>query len=342
MSNHFNFQENQNLKINEELIQKPDFSKKECDIISNQNYQTQNSSKNLENEIKNIGNLMIFNLEDKSNIILDNKTNTFENKYSQKKKKNQIKKNNKLNKPKRKKGDRYKELDNIRNNIKNRSFNFIISFFNIILNKILEKKEEKNEFLYINSKYKRIITQEKLSIQMNKTIEDFLQLDILDKYKNYEQNHNQILYNKIKEKIEKKYEYLFKMKLLDFYEKFFLNLNKEKIELEFGPIKKYYPLKDILPELRIKKGEEYAIKYEKTAKQLLQFANYKNINNRRYHKNYEGCCLETKIEEKKISESEEENCGLNEEKECSEIYFISKIEEEDNFKIIFNNELNEK
>ena len=87
MSNHFNFQENQNLKINEELIQKPDFSKKECDIISNQNYQTQNSSKNLENEIKNIGNLMIFNLEDKSNIILDNKTNTFENKYSQKKRK---------------------------------------------------------------------------------------------------------------------------------------------------------------------------------------------------------------------------------------------------------------
>ena len=162
-------------------------------------------------------------------------SNTIGRKRTKNKSKNKL-----VKKPKRKKGSRHKELDNIRNHIKIKLFDFIIDFFNVIMVKMCLVTNGK-KFLRINSEDKTQITKVKLNQQLKLLMKDILKLKILKRYKNYKRSNNKDLYEIIENQIDEKYLYLFNMRLYEFYDKFFLIEDINELYNEFGYYNEKFP-----------------------------------------------------------------------------------------------------
>lgn len=292
------------------------------------------TTNNTINDIKNTENEIIFNPQTNNSSVcsIENKNKNgliFQSHFIEKKRNRKKLKKPSIKKKKRKKGTRSNELDDIRNNIKNKLFDFIIDFFNVIVEKMNLFKHE--EFLKINSVYKKEITKKKLNTQMNTSMKEILQFNILDKYKKYNHSHNKNLYFDIKNQIDVKYKYLFDMPLYEFYDKFFLIEDLNELNDKFGYINKKYPLKNIIPQLK-KKDQIYKERYKDTAHQLLNFA---NINIR---KNNENNFEKINLLKNNHYDNNVENQNIDDSNSISSIYEIP-LNLDSNFNFLFNKEM---
>ena len=218
----------------------------------------------------------IYFVENKNKNSLIFQSHTIGRKRTKNKSKNKL-----FKKPKRKKGSRHNELDNIRSNIKNKLFNFIIDFFNVIIVKMCLVTNG-NKFLRINSEDKKQITKAQLNKQLKLLMKDILKLKISKDYKNFKRSNNKDLYDIIENQIDEKYQYLFDMRLYEFYEKFFLIEDINELNKEFGYFNEKFPLKNVILHLR-RNEEKYKNRYKDTAYKLLSFANINiSLNNKNH------------------------------------------------------------
>ena len=188
------------------------------------------------------------------------------------------KKKNEKNKRKyhRKRNHNDLHLDNIRSNIKNKFFNFIIEFFNGLIISLIG--QDTITFKKINYKDKNRITKIELYHQFNMTMKEILELDIQSNYTNFPKDHNKNLICKLLNIINENYSYyisIFNMKLYDFYEKIFVNGNRLELEKEFNLSKNAFLLNETI--LNLRKNDKYKGLFKKTALNLLEFSQIKNV-----------------------------------------------------------------
>ena len=120
--------------------------------------------------------------------------------------------------------------DNIRRKIKCHFHNFIINFFN---NLIKEKKKGNIKFKKIKYSYALNDTIKFNKILLLSKISDFFKLEISNKYKKYQKNENELVYEKLINRFDNESQKLFDLTYMEFYEKFYLNEtfnNKSKLK----------------------------------------------------------------------------------------------------------------
>ena len=110
--------------------------------------------------------------------------------------------------------------DNIRRKIKCHFHNFIINYFN---NLIKIKKKGNLKFKKIKYSYALDDTMKFNKILLLNKISDFFKLDISNKYKNYQKNENELVYEKLIKRFDKDVLQLFDLTYMEFYEKYYLN-----------------------------------------------------------------------------------------------------------------------
>ena len=110
--------------------------------------------------------------------------------------------------------------DNIRRKIKCHFHNFIIDYFN---NLIKIKKKGNLKFKKIKYSYALDDTMKFNKILLLSKISDFFKLDISNKYKNYQKNENELVYEKLIKRFDKDVLQLFDLTYMEFYEKYYLN-----------------------------------------------------------------------------------------------------------------------
>ena len=110
--------------------------------------------------------------------------------------------------------------DNIRRKIKCHFHNFIINYFN---NLIKIKKKGNLKFKKIKYSYALDDTMKFNKILLLSKISDFFKLDISNKYKNYQKNENELVYEKLIKRFDKDVLQLFDLTYMEFYEKYYLN-----------------------------------------------------------------------------------------------------------------------
>ena len=122
-------------------------------------------------------------------------------------------------------------LDNVKIKLFSHFCNYIINFTNDYIKKIFGY--QKRKLRKIQYCIKKNIFRDSIFKLMNKTIEDFCNLDISYKYKT-ETDQNSVNFQIIKEYLDQEF---IKIKLLDFYKSFYLEQNpirEEKIKNDYG------------------------------------------------------------------------------------------------------------
>ena len=110
------------------------------------------------------------------------------------------------------------------------------------------------------------------------TMKEILELDIQSNYTNFPKDHNKNLISKLLNIINENYSYyisIFNMKLYDFYEKIFVNGNRLELEKEFNLSKNAFLLNETI--LNLRKNDKYKGLFKKTALNLLEFSQIKNV-----------------------------------------------------------------
>ena len=189
------------------------------------------SHKNNEN-LPNIYDLMTATLTYKIDKKIPENLNNLDNNNKLKNQINFIEKNNKTKYKKKgrkkSKKEEYKIYnihsrendDNIRRKIKCHFHNFIINYFN---NLIKIKKKGNLKFKKIKYSYALNDTMKFNKILLLNKISDFFKLDISNKYKNYQKNENELVYEKLIKRFDNEVRQLFDLTYMEFYEKYYLN-----------------------------------------------------------------------------------------------------------------------
>ena len=156
--------------------------------------------------------------------------------------------------------------DNIRRKIKCHFHNFIISYFN---NLIKEKKKGNLKFKKIKYSYALNDTMKFNKTLLFSKISDFFKLEISSKYKNYQKNENELVYEKLIKRFDNEVRQLFDLTYMEFYEKYYLNEafnNNSKL-------KNFYSL---FKNERNKESDENKIRYSNLLKLIAEqrFINY--------------------------------------------------------------------
>ena len=155
--------------------------------------------------------------------------------------------------------------DNIRRKIKCHFHNFIISYFN---NLIKEKKKGNLKFKKIKYSYALNDTMKFNKTLLLSKISDFFKLEISSKYKNYQKNENELVYEKLIKRFDNEVRQLFDLTYMEFYEKYYLNeaFNNSKL-------KNFYSL---FENERNKESDENKIRYSNLLKLIAEqrFINY--------------------------------------------------------------------
>jgi hypothetical protein len=156
--------------------------------------------------------------------------------------------------------------DNIRRKIKCHFHNFIINFFN---NLIKEKKKGNIKFKKIKYSYALNDTIKFNKILLLSKISDFFKLEISNKYKKYQKNENELVYEKLIKRFDKDVLQLFNLTYMEFYEKYYLNEafnNNSKLKNFYSLFKKE----------RNKESDENKIRYSNLLKLIAEqrFINY--------------------------------------------------------------------
>ncbi len=156
--------------------------------------------------------------------------------------------------------------DNIRRKIKCHFHNFIINYFN---NLIKEKKKGNLKFKKIKYSYALNDTMKFNKILLLSKISDFFKLEISSKYKNYQKNENELVYEKLIKRFDNEVRQLFDLTYIEFYEKYYLN---EAFNNNSKP-KNFYSL---FKNERNKESDENKIRYSNLLKLIAEqrFINY--------------------------------------------------------------------
>jgi hypothetical protein len=246
--NIFSHKNNENL-FNINNILTADITNKEQNI---ENSNDLNNNNQFNNQV---------NLVDKDNNLI-----IYEKRGRKKKSKNESKnskiilKEHKINNLHSKEND-----DNIRRKIKCHFHNFIISYFN---NLIKEKKKGNLKFKKIKYSYALNDTMKFNKTLLFSKISDFFKLEISSKYKNYQKNENELVYEKLIKRFDNEVRQLFDLTYMEFYEKYYLNeaFNNSKL-------KNFYSL---FKNERNKESDENKIRYSNLLKLIAEqrFINY--------------------------------------------------------------------
>jgi len=126
--------------------------------------------------------------------------------------------------------------DNIRRKIKCHFHNFIINYFNHLI-----KIKKKGNLRFKKIKYSYSLND---SIKFNqdllqKKISEFFKLDISIKYKNYQKNENELVYEKLIKRFDNDVLKLFDLTYIQFYQNYYLN---ESLNLNNSKISNFYDL----------------------------------------------------------------------------------------------------
>ena len=155
--------------------------------------------------------------------------------------------------------------DNIRRKIKCHFHNFIINYFNYLI-----KKNKKGNLRFKKIKYSYALND---SIKFNqdllqKKISEFFKLDISIKYKNYQKNENELVYEKLIKRFDNEILKLFDLTYIQFYQQYYLN---ESFNLNNSKINNFY---DLYKKEQIKESNEN--KYSDLLKLIAEqrFINY--------------------------------------------------------------------
>jgi hypothetical protein len=156
--------------------------------------------------------------------------------------------------------------DNIRRKIKSHFHNFIVDYFNNLI-KIKKKgnlKFKKTKYSYAlndTMKFNKILLLSKIS--------DFFKLDISNKYKNYQKNENELVYEKLINRFDKDVLQLFDLTYMEFYEKYYLNE-------AFNNNSNFNNFYSLYEKERKKESDENKIKYSNLLKLIAEqrFINY--------------------------------------------------------------------
>ena len=156
--------------------------------------------------------------------------------------------------------------DNIRRKIKCHFHNFIINYFN---NLIKEKKKGNLKFKKIKYSYALNDTMKFNKTLLLSKISDFFKLEISSKYKNYQKNENELVYEKLIKRFDNEVRQLFDLTYMEFYEKYYLNEafnNNSKLKNFYSLFKKE----------RNKESDENKIRYSNLLKLIAEqrFINY--------------------------------------------------------------------
>ena len=246
--NIFSYKNNENLFNINDFITAPFTYKKQ----NNENSNDLNNNNQFNNQV---------NLVDKDNNLI-----IYEKRGRKKKSKNESKnskiilKEHKINNLHSKEND-----DNIRRKIKCHFHNFIISYFN---NLIKEKKKGNLKFKKIKYSYALNDTMKFNKTLLFSKISDFFKLEISSKYKNYQKNENELVYEKLIKRFDNEVRQLFDLTYMEFYEKYYLNeaFNNSKL-------KNFYSL---FENERNKESDENKIRYSNLLKLIAEqrFINY--------------------------------------------------------------------
>jgi len=246
--NFFSHKNNGNLFNINDFITAPFTYKKQ----NNENSNDLNNNNQFNNQV---------NLVDKDNNLI-----IYEKRGRKKKSKNESKnskiilKEHKINNLHSKEND-----DNIRRKIKCHFHNFIISYFN---NLIKEKKKGNLKFKKIKYSYALNDTMKFNKTLLFSKISDFFKLEISSKYKNYQKNENELVYEKLIKRFDNEVRQLFDLTYMEFYEKYYLNeaFNNSKL-------KNFYSL---FKNERNKESDENKIRYSNLLKLIAEqrFINY--------------------------------------------------------------------
>ena len=202
------------------------------------------------------------NLDDKDNNLIIYKKRGRKKKSEKDSKNNKnILKEHKINNLHSKKND-----DNIRRKIKCHFHNFIINYFN---NLIKEKKKGNLKFKKIKYSYALNDTMKFNNTLLLSKISDFFKLEISNKYKKYQKNENELVYEKLIKRFDKDVLQLFNLTYMEFYEKYYLNEafnNNSKLKNFYSLFKKE----------RNKESDENKIRYSNLLKLIAEqrFINY--------------------------------------------------------------------
>jgi len=155
--------------------------------------------------------------------------------------------------------------DNIRRKIKCHFHNFIINYFNYLI-----KINKKGNLRFKKIKYSYALND---SIKFNqdllqKKISEFFKLDISIKYKNYQKNENELVYEKLIKRFDNEILKLFDLTYIQFYQQYYLN---ESFNLNNSKINNFY---DLYKKEQIKESNEN--KYSDLLKLIAEqrFINY--------------------------------------------------------------------
>ncbi len=156
--------------------------------------------------------------------------------------------------------------DNIRRKIKCHFHNFIINYFNNLI-----KVKKKGNIKFKKIKYSYALND---SIKFNKIlllskISDFFKLEISNKYKKYQKNENELVYEKLIKRFDKEDLQLFDLTYMEFYEKYYLN----EIFNDDSKLKNFY---NLFENEKKKESNENKSKYSNLLKLIAEqrFINY--------------------------------------------------------------------
>ncbi len=159
-----------------------------------------------------------------SNLDNENSTSSSDNQQllNSKHKRNELTKENSIKK-KRKKHSKY-ELDNLKVKLLIHFCNFIICFMNDYIK--MKFNYQKRKLRKISYEIKKSSSKKGIAKLMNLTIEEFCNLNVSKKYK-IDQGSNRKNFEEIKFDLDNG---LLKYKLLNFYKRYYLELDSKKIE----------------------------------------------------------------------------------------------------------------
>jgi hypothetical protein len=242
--NIFSHKNNENL-FNINNILTADITNKEQNIENSNDLNNNNQFNNQVNLVDRDNNLILYEKRGRKNKSKNNKI---------------ILKEHKINNLHSKEND-----DNIRRKIKCHFHNFIINYFN---NLIKEKKKGNLKFKKIKYSYALNDTMKFNKILLLSKISDFFKLEISSKYKNYQKNENELVYEKLIKRFDNEVRQLFDLTYMEFYEKYYLNeaFNNSKL-------KNFYSL---FKNERNKESDENKIRYSNLLKLIAEqrFINY--------------------------------------------------------------------
>ena len=243
--NIFSHKNNENL-FNINNILTADITNKEQNIENSNDLNNNNQFNNQVNLVDRDNNLIIYEKRGRKNKSKNNKI---------------ILKEHKINNLHSKEND-----DNIRRKIKCHFHNFIINYFN---NLIKEKKKGNLKFKKIKYSYALNDTMKFNKILLLSKISDFFKLEISSKYKNYQKNENELVYEKLIKRFDNEVRQLFDLTYIEFYEKYYLNEafnNNSKLKNFYSLFKKE----------RNKESDENKIRYSNLLKLIAEqrFINY--------------------------------------------------------------------